>query len=143
MAKKRKKIVVPEISQEKMKRIWKEKFGEEQKVISDNTPFRQYVIYAIVANIITIFFALIVHKWLPPEVPLFYGMPQGDEQLASSWLLVLPGLISLLILFTNLAIVGLIKNDFSKKTLVLGAIGATFFSTITTFKIIFLVGSFF
>jgi len=142
MTKKRKKIVIPKISPVKMKKIWKETFGKEQKVISDSTPFGEYIIYAIFANLITIIFALIVHKWLPPEVPLFYGKPQGSEQLASSWLLVLPGLISLLILFTNLAIVSLIKNDFSKKTLVLAAIGATFFSTITTFKIIFLVGSF-
>ena len=142
MAKKQKKIVIPEISQEKMKKIWKEKFGKKKIVIPDSTPFRGYLIYIIFANLITIVFTLVVHKWLPPEIPLFYGKPQGNEQLASSWLLVLPGLISLLILFTNLAIVNLIKNDFSRKTLILAAIGATFFSTITTFKIIFLIGSF-
>jgi len=135
-------LATPKLSQEKVKKLWKEKFGQEQKVISDETPFRQYVIYAVFGNIIVVLLTLLVHRWLPPEVPLFYGKPEGEEQLASSWLLVLPSLVSLLILFVNLAISSLTKSDFLKKTLVLAGIGACLFSIITTLKIIFLVGSF-
>ncbi|OGV96628.1 hypothetical protein A2W24_01550 [Microgenomates group bacterium RBG_16_45_19] len=44
---------------------------------------------------------------LPPEIPLYYSMPQGEQQLAEKgWLLISLGL-SLLALVTNLVIIGL------------------------------------
>lgn len=138
----RKKIKVPEISQEKVKIAWEEKFGEKQDIFTDKTPFRDYVAIAVIINIILIGITLVLHRFLPPEVPLFYGMPEGNEQLASSWLISIPSLVSLFIILLNLLLASFIEDDFQKRVIILGGIIATFFSAITTIQIVFLVGSF-
>jgi uncharacterized Tic20 family protein len=85
---------------------------------------------------------LLIQRWLPPQVPLFYGKPSGEEQLTSSLVLTLPSIVSLLILLINVSFAAVLKDEFLRKTLVLAAIAVTFFAAITTIKIIFLVGSF-
>jgi hypothetical protein len=139
---KRKKIKVPEISQEKVKKIWDKKFGEKQNVFTDKTPFKDYITLAIVINVVIAATTLILHSFLPPEIPLFYGMPEGPGQLASSWLLALPSLLALSVILINLLIASFVEDDFVKKVIILGGILTTFFSATTTIQIIFLVGSF-
>lgn len=139
MAKKT-KLKVPQIPQDKMKRVWEDTFGKKE-VISQKTPFRSIVIAALITNLVVIGLSLALHSLLPPEIPLFYGMPEGEEQLASSWLLGLPALLSLAILLINAGVSSAMENDFIKRTLVLVGIAATFFSTITVIKIFFLVGA--
>ncbi len=104
-------------------------------------PMRLRLIQISFISIITIAAVLIFRKTIPPQVPLFYGLPKGEEQLAPSTNLVIPSLISLAIIITNFALSTVIKDDFLKKALVLTAIVCVFFSTITIVKIFFLVGS--
>ncbi len=105
-------------------------------------PFKDFVIASVFVNILMIVIVLLSQRWLPPQVPLFYGKPSGDEQLASSLALTLPSIVSLLILLIDVAFAVVLKDEFLRKTLILAAIVTTFFAAITTIKIIFLVGSF-
>lgn len=141
MVKKQRKIKVPHISQKKMKKIWEETFGEKGEVISKKTPFRNIVASALIVNLIIIALSFLLHSLLPPEVPLYYGMPEGEDQLASSWILGLPSFLSFIILLTNIGIASLTENDFLKRTLILVGIAVTFFSAITSIKIFLLVGT--
>jgi len=93
-------------------------------------------------GILSIASALIAQSFLPPQVPLYYGLPVGEEQLSSSLNLVVPGGVSLLILIVNFILIKFTKEDFLKKVLAVIALIASLFAIITTFKIIFLVGSF-
>lgn len=136
------KVKVPEISQEKVKKIWDEKFGEKQNVFTEKTPFRDFVAFAVIVNTILIATSLFLHSFLPPEIPLFYGLPEGIDQLASSWLLPLPALTALLIILVNLLVASFIEDDFLKRVIILGGIATTFFSAVTTIEILILVGSF-
>jgi hypothetical protein len=79
---------------------------------------------------------------LPPQVPLFYGLPETEERLAPSWMLVVPSLASFLILLVNASLSLFIEEEFAKKVLVASSFSVALFSAITTLKIISLVGSF-
>jgi hypothetical protein len=105
-------------------------------------PFKDFVIASVSINILMAVIVLLIQRWLPPQIPLFYGKPRGEEQLASSLVLTLPSIVSLLILLINVSFAAILKDEFLRKTLVLAAIVVTFFAAITTIKIIFLVGSF-
>lgn len=105
-------------------------------------PFKDLIVASIFINIFMVAIILLIQKWLPPQIPLFYGKPSGEEQLASSLALTLPSIVSLLILLINVSLAVVLKDEFLRKTLILTTIAVTFFSVITTIKIIFLVGSF-
>ena len=105
-------------------------------------PYRKLSLSLVLINIAIITLVYNLTYYLPPEIPLYYGAAEGVDQLASSNMLILPGFISLLIILTNLTLSVLINSDFIKKALILGAVVATFFSTITIIKIFFLIGSF-
>ncbi len=139
MAKKRE---LPEVSKEKVKKIWDEKIGSKGQKLTEGLPFRNYVAASIITNLVLIAVTLLITRWMPPEIPLFYGLPQSNAQLASNWMLFIPSSISLLIIGLNIALAKSIKNEFLIKTLILSSIAVTFFSAITTLKIIFLVVSF-
>ena len=65
---------------------------------------KNYVAAAIVINVLVILSVLALIGFLPPQVPLFYGLPEGQDQLATSWFLILPATTSLFILTSNLLI---------------------------------------
>ena len=104
-------------------------------------PLRLRLLQASIVSITTIARVIIFRGFLPPQLPLFYGLPKGEQQLTSSINLVIPSLISLGIIVINYSLSTLLEDDFLKKALVLTAIVCVFFSTITTIKIFFLVGS--
>ena len=93
-------------------------------------------------SVLSILFALISQPFLPPQIPLFYGLPVGEEQLSSSPGLVIPGVVSLLILAVNFVLTKITQEDFLKKVLAIVTLVSSLFAIITTLKIIFLVGSF-
>ncbi|MBI4153603.1 hypothetical protein HY503_01225 [Candidatus Woesebacteria bacterium] len=95
-----------------------------------------------IVNILIILFALFAQRFLPPEVPLFYGLAEGTEQLAPRLFLLIPSSGSFVVLIANSLISSRVEDTFIKKALIFTAIGTTFFAAITTLKIIFLVGSF-
>lgn len=105
-------------------------------------PFRGYIISSLSLNAVLIVIVLLLGRYLPPQVPLYYGLAVGEEQLAYRWALIIPSLVSLFILLLNVILSLLIKNDFLKQVLVISGVLVTFFSLVTTVKIVLLVGSF-
>jgi len=104
-------------------------------------PLKRFYILPLIISITTIIFGLLAQLILPPEIPLYYGLPETPEQIAPSMFIVLPSLISIFITIINAAISTKIHDNFLKKTLVFASISVSILATITTYKIIFLVGS--
>ena len=105
-------------------------------------PFSNFVYASFVLNLLLIVFVLTIQRWLPPQVPLFYGMAEGEGQLSQSIFLTIPALAAIGITIVNIVISLGVKDTFVKKTLIVAGLAATFLATITVVKIVFLVGSF-
>ena len=104
---------------------------------------KPYLIFAFGLTAFSILIVLLAKtKFLPPEVPLFYGEAQGEAQIGKSLGLTIPSLISLFIIVINLLISFIVKDEFLKRVLILASLACAIFSTITTIKIILLIGSF-
>lgn len=95
----------------------------------------------IVFAIIMLSFLILRNEILPPEIPLYYGATIGNEQLGSSLEIILPTIISLTIIIVNLSIAYLSKELFIKKVLTVTALSCLVISSITTIKILLLVGN--
>lgn len=95
-----------------------------------------------VVNIVVITFILLSQNLLPPVVPLFYGLPIGEEILTDRTSLIIPAIISIIVIAINVLISKSLKDSFLKKVLISIIVLTTLLSTITIFKIAFLVGSF-
>lgn len=100
------------------------------------------LVVALVVNILVAIFVFVVRNNLPPEVPLFYNKPEGEEQLVSPTTLFLPSLLSFLVLGVNSLVVTLAKDEFIQKLLIYSVLGITALSAIATIKVILLVASF-
>jgi len=119
----------------------KAKRENKNKKDKSNIPFGKFIIYNISINLVLIILIFTFKNILPPQIPLFYGLPEGEEQLASSLTLVLPSLLSLMISLLNLGLSFIIQEEFIKKVLILSSLLVTLFSLITTFKIFFLISN--
>lgn len=95
---------------------------------------------AVNATIILAVFLL--SRYIPPVVPLFYGLPQGEEQLASQMSLVYTPLIALFFILFNTIVAQFLVDKFLRSVLKAVYYVITLFSTVTVVKIILLVGSF-
>ena len=100
------------------------------------------VVALAIINIAIIVLVFIINKQLPPELPLFYGLAYGKEQLALSHYLVIPSVVALIIILVNTVISYFLEDSFLKTTLLITDFAVTFFSIITTIKIVLLIGSF-
>ncbi|CAN5284618.1 hypothetical protein BH10PAT1_BH10PAT1_3700 [soil metagenome] len=98
--------------------------------------------FCIALNLVTILLIVLVHKHLPPVIPLFYGLPVSVAELSGSYTLALPPIIASCLALINLIIVKFTKDIFLDKILSGLTISLTALSLITVLKIIFLVGSF-
>lgn len=105
-------------------------------------PFKKLVLAVVILDLSTIILILVLLGKIPPQVPLFYGLPVSEDQLVKAPFLILPSLIALLLVFLNSLLTFFLKDDFLKKVLIMAAFGTSLFAVITTFKIIFLVGNF-
>ena len=105
-------------------------------------PLKKLLYTSFILTLVSITAVLVLQQNLPPEVPLFYRLPEGNNQLTSSKGLVIPGLLSLAILAVNTIFSFFTKNTFLKKTLIIAVFTTSLFLAVTTFKILFLVGSF-
>lgn len=99
----------------------------------------QLNIFLIASSII-----LIGLKWpnLPPQIPLFYSRPWGEEQLAPKLFLGLLPLVCLITLLINKILANLFTNkglDFFAQTCDLVSLATTILCLISLWKIIFLV----
>lgn len=105
-------------------------------------PLKSYIYLSLGVTLLTSVAALILRNLLPPEVPLFYGKPTGEEQLTSSLGLLIAPAVSLLVTILNTALSTLVENPFLKNVLIISALFVSLLTGITIFKIIFLVGLF-
>jgi hypothetical protein len=96
----------------------------------------------IFTNIILLVLGVLAQNYLPPKIPLFYGKPFGEEQLADKTFIIFPLLLSMSVSIINVLLLRLNFDSFIKKTLVASALLTTSLATITIVKIIILVGSF-
>lgn len=142
MKKKQKKTEKVYFPSKSVKKLWEEKIAKNRGVLIENIPFKNPLITAVSVNIIIILIILLLQGFFPPQVPLLYGLPEGEAQLVSSLSLTIPSLISLLIIVINVFISYLLKEEFFKKVLILAAVGLTVFSATTTIKIVMLMISF-
>ena len=72
--------------------------------------------FFIYFNLLLIFTGFLIfflfYSSLPPQVPLFYSRPWGEEQLGESfWLMLLPGGSLLIFLFNNLMATHFVRQE--------------------------------
>ena len=104
--------------------------------------YYKFFLVAGVLALVSILCILIAKSFLPPVIPIFFGKPTGDEQLASYWFLfTIPG-ISIIISTINIIVSTSGKDEFIKKVLAVGSFLISFMATVTVTKIILLVGFF-
>lgn len=105
-------------------------------------PFKGLIYASLAINIVSVLLILTVQRLLPPVVPLFYGLPYGQDQLVPSvGLFIVPG-ACLLVIVLNAVLSGYFNDQFYKKTLIISAALISVLGVITVLKIIFLVGLF-
>ncbi len=92
-------------------------------------------------NLTTMVFTYLELHRIPSIVPLYYGNPTGAEQLGPVSGLFIPPSFVLVSLVTAILINKAYKNDFLESLLILSLSVLTVFSTVTIFKILFLVGN--
>lgn len=107
----------------------------------EKLPLKKMFVFSFLISLVTILLGLLGQIILPPEIPLYYGLPKTVDQLSPAIFIILPSFISIFITILN--ILGSIKinDNFIKKTLAFTSISISILATITTLKIIFLVGS--
>ncbi len=101
--------------------------------------FPKITLPAVLVNLIVISLIVIFKHRLPPVVPLFYGLPTGEGQLASNLFLILPPAVALIILLTNNFLAHLVKDSFLQKILICAGLTITILSLVTCVRIFFLV----
>ncbi|MFH1971461.1 MAG: hypothetical protein ABIJ05_03715 [Patescibacteria group bacterium] len=119
---------------------WLNNLSYQKKIEKKKVPFSKQIIYCLIINLVMILLAALSIFLLPPEIPLLYGLPEGNDQLTKSWAITVPNLTSLTIMFANSIFAMNTKDEYLKKIIVLAGFTATFFAIITVLKIFFLVG---
>ena len=107
-----------------MKKIWPENVLTKNNLGKLPVPFKSYLLATFIINTLIIVIILLIQSKLPPQIPLFYGLPESEEQLAPSWALIVPSLAALTIGLTNLLICLFVKDEFIKKALIFSALVA-------------------
>lgn len=105
-------------------------------------PFSKLVYSSIAINALSALVIIYFQKRLPPQVPLFYGLAEGEDQLTQAVYLMLLPITSFTLLGLNIGISMLLKNDLLRKTLIITGFIVSMFSLITLTQIFFLVGPF-
>jgi len=107
-----------------------------------NLPFKGGIYASFVICVFLILVVFVLQKFLPPQVPLFYGEPVGENQLVSSRGLALAPVFALAITIANTFIATKIEDDFTQKILITASLFISILVFLTLTRIIFLVGSF-
>lgn len=106
----------------------------------EKLPLKKTVLFALFLSVITFLIGLLSQIFLPPEIPLFYGMPYGESQVAKSIFILTPPAISLVFIFINIILTLKLESQFIKKTLITASLFISILSFIAVFRIISLVG---
>jgi hypothetical protein len=96
---------------------------------------------ALVFIVIQLGMIIFAYPKLPPQIPLFFSRPWGEQQLVQPILIIVLPILSLVFLITNslTASMFLDKDVFLSQLLTFGAVLFAAFSTIALVKIILLV----
>jgi len=114
----------------------------KKETVLTEIPYFKTAIFIVIINILAIISILFLQRYLPPEIPLFYGLPDTVEQLATTRSLIVPPSISTTIIIINTAICVFVKSEFLKKILMISGFATFIFSIIAIIRIVILVGSF-
>lgn len=104
-----------------------------------NIEFPHLTLIVLSLNVVFIVILILISKDLPPQVPLYYGLPRGEQQLISPAALVLPIVLSSLFIVINNIVAYFIESLFLKRVLVFGSCFVSLLSIITIVNIIFLI----
>src|SRR5258708_21912759 len=96
-------------------------------------------VICIIIDLITIIAILILRRNLPPIIPLFYGLPVSESELAPNIGLIISPVISGLSVILNFGLNRLLKDPFLAQILTGVTITLTALSLISVVKIILLV----
>ena len=123
------------------KKDWLNKFPYQKKIERKKVPFSRQVICCLLINLVMILLATLSIFVLPPEIPLLYGLAEGNDQLVKNWAITIPNLVAFILMLINTMFAINTKDEYIKKIIILAGFTATFFATITVIKIFFLVGN--
>lgn len=105
-------------------------------------PYKGCVYLSVFLNIVSAIVILALKGFLPPVVPLFYGLPTGAEQLTPKLELFLVPTVGLIITAINVLVSIFSKDDFLKKSLIISTTFISLLLTVTVIKIVLLIGFF-
>ncbi len=105
-----------------------------------DVPNARFVLVGLIINFVVVLFVTFAREKLPLLVPLWYGAPAGETQLADRMTLVIPPFIASGVVFFGAIIAKFINDSFLQSVVVGVGVLCTILSTIAVFKIILLVG---
>ena len=97
-------------------------------------------IVCLAINLLLIVTVVLARNALPPLLPLFYGAPSGEDQLARQGFLVLPLIMVTAISIINILLSRIVSDLFLQRILFGFTVVTTLLSTITVIRIMLLVG---
>lgn len=112
------------------------------RLVSKNIPHIYWILTALAINVILIIMLVLFSSKLPPQTPLYYGLPRGERQLSAPSSLILPLALSSLFVAINSIIANFSDNQFLKNTLIATSLFSSLLSIVTVVKIILLTTSF-
>lgn len=95
----------------------------------------------LLVQAITVAILLVRKNQISPLVPLYFGQPAGEAQVAPQMALLIPTGISFAATIIGVMISSIYTDEFLNKIILGIIIALTILSTITTFNIIALVGT--
>ncbi len=107
----------------------------------EKLPLKYLFITSVFLSLIFLILSMLSIFILPPEIPIFYGLPKTNEQLSKSTYIVLPSIISLSLILINIIIAIKVDSLYLKKVLAFASILLAILNIIATSEIITLVGS--
>lgn len=108
---------------------------------SDTDPKIKKIFYvAIILAVANLVFQLFATYFLPPEIPLLYGMPEGEQQLINSSSFYFSATAGIGIVLLNFLLTKLSQNGFFHYSMAISSVCINLFIFITGIKIFTLVG---
>ncbi len=107
----------------------------------EKIPLKGLFIASFLVSAFGILIGIIAQFFLPPQIPLYFGLPQTNAQLAKPLFIILPSFLSLFISMINTIISIRVSDAYLKKTLAFASLAVCILAIVTTLKIIFLVST--
>jgi len=104
--------------------------------------FKNLFLASVVIDVVAALAVVILENFLPPVLPLFFGLPTGETQLVGRLGLLIAPAAAFLLTILNLNVSLLTHDQFLKKILAVSALVVSVLIVITILKIILLVGFF-